>query len=131
MQRLPVRLAAAVGLAVALSACEGPTGPIGPPGPGTRLVLNGTTDTNGEAVVDLPSEAGTIADPPAVTCYLSGTGDAWLIIGFDTDTDTDAETATDNNFLTACILDQATGGNLIVAIVGAPVNWQFRVVVIY
>lgn len=118
-------------LAVGVGACEGPMGPPGAPGPGTRLVLDGTTDDVGEAEVALPAEAGTMDSPPAVTCYLSGTGQAWLVIGFDTDSDTDVGAGTDVSYVTACILDQDTAGNLLVAIVGAPVGWLFRVVVIY
>ncbi|MGE0161078.1 MAG: hypothetical protein AB7T31_16905 [Gemmatimonadales bacterium] len=131
MKRFFVGMVVAGSLSMGIAACEGPMGPAGVPGPGTRLVLNGTTDDFGEAAVDLPAEAGTIDSPPAVTCYLSGTGQAWIVLGFDTDSDTDVEAGTDNNFLTACLLDQGTGGNLIVAVVGAPVGWFFRVVVIY
>jgi len=131
MERSFVRLGVVACFVSALVACEGPMGPPGAPGPGTRIVVNGTTDSTGEAVVDLPAEAGTMESPPAITCYLSGTGDAWLIIGFDTDTDTDVEAGTDGNYLTACILDQGTAGNLIVAIVGAPAAWLFRVVAVY
>lgn len=106
-------------------------GPAGAPGPGTRLVLNGTVDPFGEAEIALPSEAGTLESPPAITCYLSGTGQAWIIVGFDTDSDTDVESGTDNNFLTACLIDEDTSGNLIVVVVGAPTDWFFRVVVVY
>jgi hypothetical protein len=130
MPRTSVRLLAAL-LSIGLAACEGPMGPAGAPGPGTRIVLNGTTDVNGEAVVDLPAEAGTIESPPAVTCYMSGTGQAWVIVGFDTDSDTDVESGTDNNFLTACQLDEGTSGNLIVVLLGVPTGWFFRVVVVY
>jgi hypothetical protein len=130
MPRTSVRLLAAL-LSIGLAACEGPMGPAGAPGPGTRIVLNGTTDVNGEAVVDLPAEAGTIESPPAVTCYMSGTGQAWVIVGFDTDSDTDVESGTDNNFLTACLLDEGTSGNLIVVLLGVPTGWFFRVVVVY
>jgi hypothetical protein len=130
MPRTSVRLFTAL-LSIGLAACEGPMGPAGTPGPGTRIVLNGTTDANGEAVVDLPAEAGTIESPPAITCYLSGTGQAWIIVGFDTDSDTDVASGTDNNFLTACLIDEGTTGNLIVVIVGAPTGWFFRVVAVY
>ena len=87
MQRFCVRLAVAVSLWIGMAACEGPMGPAGAPGPGTRLVLNGTTDQFGEAEIALPAEAGTIDSPPAVSCYLSQTGAEWLIISFDTDSD--------------------------------------------
>jgi hypothetical protein len=106
-------------------------GPAGAPGPGTRLVLNGTVDASGEATVDLPAEAGTIDSPPAVTCYLSETGTQWLIISLDSDSDTDVETGTDFFGVSACLLGQSTDGNLNVAIVGVPPDWLFRVVVIY
>ena len=106
-------------------------GPAGAPGPGTRLVLNGTTDDFGEAVVDLPAEAGTLEEPPAVTCYLSEDGLGWFIVTLDSDSDTDVETATDFFAVSACLLEQGTAGNLTVAIVGVPPTWLFRVVVIY
>lgn len=131
MQRFCVRLAVAVLLSIGVAACEGPMGPAGAPGPGTRLVLNGTTDQFGEAQIDLPAEAGTIESPPAVTCYLSQTGLEWLIISFDTDSDTDTDTTTDFFGVTACLLSQSTGGSLSVVILGVPASWMFRVVVVY
>jgi hypothetical protein len=106
-------------------------GPAGAPGPGTRLVLNGTTDQFGEAEIALPAEAGTIDSPPAVSCYLSQTGVEWLIISFDTDSDTDTDTTTDFFAVTACLLAQSTGGGLSVVILGVPPSWMFRVVVVY
>ena len=131
MQRFCVRLAVAVLLSIGVAACEGPMGPAGAPGPGTRLVLNGTTDQFGEAQIDLPAEAGTLESPPAVTCYLSQTGLEWLIISFDTDSDTDTDTTTDFFGVTACLLSQSTGGSLSVVILGVPASWMFRVVVVY
>ena len=80
-------------LSIALAACEGsegPTGPAGPAGPtgeagpGTRIVLSGTINvgTQDTALVvqdqALPPEAGTLADPPAVTCWLSFDGMGWF-----------------------------------------------------
>ena len=106
-------------------------GPAGAPGPGTRLVLNGTTDQFGEAEINLPPEAGTLDSPPAVTCYLSETGQEWIIISLDSDSDTDVDTMTDFFGVSACLLAPATGGGLSVIILGVPSSWMFRVVVIY
>jgi hypothetical protein len=118
-----MRTASGLLLTAALLACEGPMGPPGAPGPGTRLVLDSTVDEFGEALVDLPAEAGTLASPPAVSCYISSTGDVWLIVGIDTD---------GTSLLTVCVLGTSgTGSNLAVGIVGAPTGWRFRVVVVY
>lgn len=106
-------------------------GPAGAPGPGTRLVLNGTVDQFGEAEITLPAEAGTLDSPPAVTCYLSETGQEWIIVSLDSDSDTDVETGTDFFGVSACLLGQSTGGSLSVVLVGVPSAWLFRVVVIY
>ena len=65
--------------------CDGPTGPEGPEGPpgggSTRLVFTGTLDASGGALVELPAEAGTAEDPPAVTCYVEYGSVGWLILG--------------------------------------------------
>jgi hypothetical protein len=53
---------------------QGPTGPVGPQGasgPGTRLTIKGTTDSQGGFAADLPASAGTIDNPPLITCYLA------------------------------------------------------------
>jgi hypothetical protein len=117
--------------ALALTACEGPMGPAGPAGPGTRVVLDATTDSSGEALVELPNGSGTLASPPAVSCYLSETGDLWFVVALDSDTDTDVEAGTDTNVFTGCLLGITTSGSLGVGIFGAPAGWFFRVVVIY
>jgi hypothetical protein len=76
-------------LALTLLACEGPAGPAGPQGapgangatgpqgpsgqagPGTRLWLQGRTNTGGMAEILLPASAGTMSNPPLITCYLA------------------------------------------------------------
>jgi hypothetical protein len=131
MPRYFVRPVLAALLSIGFAACEGPMGPAGSPGPGTRLVLNGTVDQFGEAVIDLPAEAGTIDSPPAVTCYLSEIGQEWFIVSLDSDSDTDVETDTDFFGFSACLLGQSTGGSLSVVLIGVPPTWLFRVVVIY
>ena len=58
-------------------ACEGPVGPAGPEGPegpagpGTRVTFSGQLDTNGEAWVELPMEAGDSEDLPLVDVYIT------------------------------------------------------------
>jgi hypothetical protein len=106
-------------------------GPAGAPGPGTRLVLNGTTDQFGEAQIDLPVEAGTLDSPPAITCYVSTTGQDWFVIALDVDSDTDVETDTDIFAVSACVLSQSNGGSLSLVIFGFPPSLMFRVVVVY
>src|SRR5688572_33509301 len=57
---------------------QGPAGPQGPQGlpgtqgpPGTtRLVFSGSIGAGGVASADLPSAAGTMANPPSFQCYL-------------------------------------------------------------
>ena len=95
--RLPTGPTPFLLLSLSLAACSGsegstgpsgptgPTGPAGEAGPGTRIVLSGTINVAeapdtvllqiGQA---LPPEAGTLADPPSVTCWLSGNGLAWF-----------------------------------------------------
>ncbi|HEY0971241.1 MAG TPA: hypothetical protein VGE02_09760 [Gemmatimonadales bacterium] len=62
MRRLPV-LALSLSL-LTLAACEDSTG-----NGGDVLRFTGVLDANGEASVNLPREAGTPDDPPALTCY--------------------------------------------------------------
>lgn len=120
-----------------LMACEGPIGPDGPTGPqglpgsdglpgeqgeagpGTRLVLDGQLDWEGAGTVALPLAAGTLADPPAVTCYTApeANSTAWLIIAT-------------SNLTGACGLAW-TGSSLAVAIVDSVPYWYFIIVVIY
>ena len=69
------------------SACEGPTGPEGPPGkpgePGvvSRLVFEGELDAVGSVSITLPPEAGTITNPPIVTCYVAYGTVGWVVVG--------------------------------------------------
>ena len=76
-----------VALLLALG-CKGPMGPEGPEGPpganaggGSHLVFSGDLDASGGAVVELPAEAGTIDDPPGVTCYVKFGSTSWIIVG--------------------------------------------------
>jgi hypothetical protein len=82
-------------LTLGLVACEGPTGPAGspgatgpqgPPGPGTRVVLNAVVASDGSASAALPAAAGSLADPPSLTCYLNQPGTTvFLLVGTDLD----------------------------------------------
>ena len=92
--RLPTAPTLALLLSIALAACEGsegptgptgPTGPAGEAGPGTRRVFSGTINDPSApdtvAVVQqqaLPPEAGTLTDPPTLTCWLSADGVFWF-----------------------------------------------------
>jgi hypothetical protein len=117
MKRPWVVLAAS--LALVLAACEGP---VGPPGPGTRVVLDGTTDEFGDGLISLPSAAGSLASPPVISCYVSETGSLWFVVAVD---------STQEGLITACLLGQNEDGTLFVAVFGAPASWLFRAVVVY
>ena len=120
------------------AACKGPIGPtgpagpqggigptglqgvIGPPGPGTRITFSGQLDGLGEVVVTLPAAAGTISDPPALTCYLSDlAAGTYLLISSDTFSGV------------ACGFGTGGTGTLAVAIIGAPAFWFYAIVVVY
>ena len=115
-------------LLVLLIGCTGdigPTGPQGaqgnqgPAGPGTRLTFSGQLNFLGFAVVLLPTEVGTIQDPPAVTCYISDRqAGPYVILASET---TSAE---------RCQIQQNLAGRLEVGLVAAPFLY-YRVVVIY
>lgn len=95
-------------IAALLLACEGPVGPAGPTGAqgaqgapgvsgpqgppgqagsGTRLWLPGTTDFAGSVNLFLPAAAGTINNPPVMTCYRAARNDdgspspQWIVVG--------------------------------------------------
>ena len=97
----------------------GPQGPEGEPGPGTRLVFVGQLDGNGAGGVSLPVEAGNLANPPVLSCYISSslTSSAWLLIST-------------SNLTGSCGLVW-TGSNLHVGIVESAPFWYFRVVVVF
>lgn len=117
---------AAMLLVLLTLACEGPTGPEGPPGPegepgpGTHIAFVGQFNSSGSAVVQLPAEAGTISNPPVVTCYVSDNPNGpFLII------------ATDTGSGVICALGETSSGTLRVAIVDAPAFWYYIVSVVY
>ena len=90
---LAVALIALLPLAVG---CEGPEGPMGPEGPpgaqgpegppgpagedGSALVYTaqGTLNASGTAVIALPADVVAEHGPPAVSCWVSSTGETWL-----------------------------------------------------
>ena len=113
-------------LLFALASCEGPAGPMGPAGedgeagPGTRIVFSGQVPDGGLVEVALPSEAGTMADPPVVAGYIAPTpADPFYVVS-------DAYTE-DTAWMALHTLD----GVLHAVLVQAPVGWHYRIVVIY
>lgn len=96
-------------------------GPQGDPGPGTRLTFAGQTDDDGNATVALPEEAGTLSNPPAVTCYIGPLDYArFEIVGGP-----NAPTGT------ACRLFQPEGRPLYVELSNAPSRWFYKIVVVW
>ena len=107
-------------------------GPAGAPGPGTRLVFDATVGASGSATVSLPAEAGSLASPPAISCYVSGNGGtSWAILALDTDTDTDVDTSTDFVGFVGCFLDPGPGNTISVVAEPLPTGWLVRVVIVY
>ncbi len=89
--------------------------------PGTRLVLSGTAPENeGIFLVQLPAQAGTLADPPNIAVYYSDVdGDTYFLL---------SDGFTEESqfwFLTE------SEGALGVVIIGIPEAWFYRIVVIY
>jgi len=118
-------------LGLFLMACEGPAGDAGPmgpagpqgergePGPGTRIVLTGTTSGNGSASAQLPAEAGTMSNPPSIVCYLSDNPDGPFL-----------QLSTEFYVGVTCGLVQNAGA-LHAVLTGAPPGWYYRLVVIH
>ncbi len=117
-----------------LMACEGPAGPTGPTGlpgfdgsqgpqgpagPGTRLVLDGVTFAGGGTIHPLPLVAGSITNPPGVTCYVTEDNSYWAILAQD-----------GANGGWSCGIE-AEGAGIAVLILGVPAGWAYRIVVIY
>lgn len=114
-------------VAFALAGCEGPEGPTGPqgdegpPGPGTRITFTGQFDGDGTAVVGLPSEAGTLTDLPAITCYESSDGSTWAVVA-------DGWDASDS---TVCMVNEGSGGALNVVFIRGVPDWHYFLSVVY
>ncbi|NIP58059.1 MAG: hypothetical protein GWM92_07370 [Gemmatimonadetes bacterium] len=129
MRRFLVRTALATVVVFGAMACEGPEGPVGPQGPegpegpagpGTRLTFQGQLDSFGDATVNLPQEAGTLDDPPSVSCFVSDVAEGLYI-----------SIASVDGADPACGFNDTASGNLAAIIVGAPADWFYRIVVIY
>lgn len=126
MIQCSLRSAVAVALVFGAVACEGPVGPEGPrgpegpAGPGTRMTFTGQLDDIGDATVNLPAEAGTLDEPPSVTCYIADVPDGtYLAI------------ASDGSSAPSCGFGETGSGTLAAIIVGGPANWYYRIVVVY
>lgn len=102
----------------------GPQGEAGPPGPGTRLVLSDMLDAAGTGGVDLPGAAGTIDDPPAVSCYVSLDGSVWFVVG-----------GSPSINVLQCVLETGAANNVRVSIrTSQPQTYSgkdYRIVVVY
>lgn len=105
--------------------CEGPEGPMGPEGPegppgedapGTRLVYSGQLDGNGEVVEGpLPDELS-LADPPALTCYVSDVPQGPYWVASDED---------------ECGLESDAEGDVWIFLNNAPADWYYLFVIVY
>ncbi len=97
----------------------GPAGPVGPGGGANRLVLTGVMDANGRGSRSLPSEAGTMTQPPLLTCYVRDVAqDTWF--------------ATGTGFVTEfCSLRKSTAGPLEAVIDGGTPGTMYAFVVVW
>jgi len=126
MRRFLVRTALATAVIFGAVACEGPEGPVGPEGPegpagpGTRMTFQGQLDGFGDATVNLPQEAGTLADPPSVDCYVSDVANGTYVSIASVD-------GTDPS----CGFGESGSGTLAAIIVGGPPDWFYRIVVVF
>lgn len=123
-------------LVLIFAACEGPTGPMGPQGetgvqgpmgpqgpqgpPGTeKFVASARVNAQGSAAVALPSAAGTIARPPALSCYLQEPGaQVWITVAYDSYSEI------------ACGI-AANAGSLVAVVIGAPPGWNALFIAVY
>lgn len=104
----------------------GPQGPAGPTGPGTRVWIPGTTTINGDASFLLPTAAGTINNPPVITCYRAAADNGfpapqWISISGFTNLGRCGLAGLNNN----------PNGPLRAWMDGLPANWPVGVVVVY
>lgn len=126
MRRLPL-LALSLSL-LTLGACEDSTGPsdnilryrgiIG-------SVSNSLGQPVGFATVNLPREAGTMTDLPALTCYVRNQNDpdpvereTWYTVS--------SSIADDTN----CLLERS-GSGLAATLIGEEIGWEYQFVVVY
>ena len=104
---------------------KGPEGPAGEAGPGTRVVLTGTIAAAGSVIVQLPVDAGTIEQPPAVACYVGSTSspNVWLVVA----------SAPSTSGLPSCGLTASsrTARPISAAIINAQPGSPFAIVVVY
>jgi hypothetical protein len=118
-----------VALAAFVTACAGDAGPMGPEGPqgpqgpqgpaGTsnRLVLSGVVSSSGGVSRALPSTAGTLTNPPSVSCFVSNNPTVvWIDV-----------TSLSSS---SCGYGQS-GGTLAAVMSSVPVGWQYIFVVIW
>ena len=121
-------LLAALALALATTACEGPMGPTGPqgdPGPGARLTFSGRLSSSGIAMINLPAEAGDMLDLPAVSVYVK---DASSSAYAQYSTDSAGSTLTGFVGITPSL----DGTHLVVGLIFASLPyWYYQVVVVY
>lgn len=70
---------------------QGPEGPPGPAGEDGESALvytaQGTLDASGTGVASLPADVVEEHGPPAVSCWISSTGETWLAVDHTPRTD--------------------------------------------
>lgn len=112
-------------LPLGLAACEGPTGPEGPPGPpgapgdGARLTFVGVLDDAGWGEILLPQEAGTMDDPPMLTCYIADDDWYWYVVNTDFENEI------------YCVIEEENGRLYAVLDAQILAGWRFALVVMY
>jgi hypothetical protein len=117
-----------IALSLAITACagkDGPaglTGPQGIPGPGTHLMLTAPIGASGGASVALPPAAGTLSNPPALTCYVTSPGSTALLL----------VASTESSYYPYCGLVQSSSGSGLAAVMsGATQGSTALFVIVY
>ena len=120
-----IKHVAVLALLLTVAACEGsvgpmgPQGPVGASGPGMRTVGTTLIALDGTARIQLPVGFGTMDNPPAISCFIAQVQSGpWLVV------------ATDLSTGLSCGIG-ASGGSLVVVLVGGPPFWFFRVVAVF
>jgi len=111
-----------------IAACEGPVGPRGPEGPpgppgapgdAARFTYVDILDETGWGEVLLPVEAGTMDDPPLLTCYIADDDWYWYVINTDFANEI------------YCVIEEEAGRLYAVLDAESLAGWWFAFVVVY
>jgi hypothetical protein len=120
-----------IALSLAITACAGkdgpagltgPAGPQGTAGPGTHLMFTAPIGASGGATVALPAAAGTLSNPPALTCYVTSPGSTALLL---------VASSASNTYPYCGLVQSSSGGGLVAVMSGATQGSTALFVIVY